>query len=111
MERSSRRASLSASSDEFGSDWFRDIDRMDHLGAQPRRGVCSRRQNHTLNIRYRQRPERMAVIFERAGEFLEQRESPILVGHDDIGVLEWPCNSDVRVAPANPTFIRRRIKI
>src|SRR5438128_4119154 len=53
----------------------------------------------------------MAVIFERAGEFLEQRKSPILVRGDDVGILQGPVNSDVRVVPANPAIIRWRIII
>jgi hypothetical protein len=98
-------AARSSNSDEFDSDSPRDIDRMGSPLA-PRRSRV-----HFLSIRYRQRAQRMAVIFERAGEFLEQRESSILVGHDDIGVLERPCNSEIRVAPANPTIVHRRIKI
>src|SRR5262249_34439274 len=62
-------------------------------------------------IQIQQRHERMAVISKRTREFLEQRESPILVGRDDISVLERPRNCDVRVIPANPAIIRWRIII
>src|SRR5262245_66486856 len=60
-------------------------------------------------IQTQQRHERMAIISKRTREFLEQRESPTLVGRNDISVLERPRNCDVRVIPANPAIIRWRI--
>ena len=53
----------------------------------------------------------MAVIGKRTGEFLEQWKSPILVGGDDVGVLERPWNCNVRIVPANAAIMRRRIII
>src|SRR5262249_772616 len=53
----------------------------------------------------------MAVIFERASEFLEEWKSPILVRGDDIGFLQRQGISDVRAGPANAAIIGGRIII
>ena len=55
--------------------------------APPVTTIFMRRSFALSEIRDCQRRERMAVIGEWTGEFLEQRKSPILVRDDDVGIL------------------------
>src|SRR5262245_25652393 len=58
-----------------------------------------------------QRRKWMAVVGKRTDEFLQQRKSPILIGSDDVRVLERPWNSNLRVIPADATVTRGRVII
>jgi hypothetical protein len=75
--------------------------------APPVTKIFMQRSVRLSKVRTFQRRERMAIIAERTREFLEHRKSPILVGDDDVSVLQRPWKRNVRIVPANPAIVCR----